>query len=244
MTGNAVLEKLEAALASHGMTLRGGFAPGEWDGLPEAASGAERTLLLVGNAGPEMYRHFFAAPESSNGTDNPLDSWTRRVIAPIAERFGAEALFPFGGPPWHPFQRWAMRAEGLRASPLGILIHPRFGVWHAYRAALLFQAALPVAPAPAGVHPCDTCIERPCLTTCPAGAVTVERYDHLSCAGHAAAPAGEECSSRGCMARRACPVGREHAYPAQALRFHMAAFLHNHAPRNSEPAPTVKLLIR
>ena len=30
---------------------------------------------------------------------------------------------------------------------------------------------------------------------------------------------------RGCMARRACPVGRDHLYPAAQARFHMEAFL-------------------
>jgi hypothetical protein len=154
-----------------------------------------------------------------------LDDWTRRVVVPVAERFGARAAFPSDGPPWLPFQRWAMRAEGVRASPLGVLIHPDFGLWHAYRAALVFDRALDLAPAPLRAHPCDTCADRPCLTACPVGAVTAEAYAVDKCAQHVAGGAGEACRSIGCLARRACPVGAGQVYPERAMAFHMAAFL-------------------
>jgi hypothetical protein len=50
-------------------------------------------------------------------------------------------------------------------------------------------------------------------------------YDVDRCAAHLRTAEGAECRERGCLARRACPVGREHAYgPAQA-QFHMTAFL-------------------
>ena len=35
-----------------------------------------------------------------------------------------------------------MRAEGLKPSPIGILMHPQFGLWHAYRGALLFDVEI------------------------------------------------------------------------------------------------------
>ena len=65
----------------------------------------------------------------------------RRVAAaidPLARSVGAMALYPFDGPPYRPFQRWAMRAEPVAPSPLGLFIHPEYGLWHAYRAALVF----------------------------------------------------------------------------------------------------------
>src|SRR6201999_1900384 len=99
-------------------------------------------------------RHFFAT------TLNPvhaLDPWTRKTLAPIAAQFGARAVFPFGGPPWFPFQRWAMRAEGLRSSPLGVLIHPEFGLWHAYRAAFLFDALVDDAAPKSLPFACEAC---------------------------------------------------------------------------------------
>jgi ferredoxin-like protein FixX len=225
----AELTDLAAALQHHGMRIRGGFALTEDDeqglaGFADLASpNRSRTLVLIGNAGPALYEAFFAAAEMAG--NNPLDDWTRRVVLPIAERFGAHAAFPSDGPPWLPFQRWAMRAEGVKASPLGVLIHPEFGLWHAYRAALVFDRMLDLPPAPVRPHPCDTCETRPCLTTCPAGAVTAQAYAVDNCAAHVASRDGKACRSIGCLARRACPVGMDHRYPDQAMAFHMAAFL-------------------
>jgi hypothetical protein len=225
----AELSDLGAALRCHGMLIRGGFALTEDDeqglaGFPDLASAMRgRTLVLIGNAGPALYDAFFAAGET--GGDNPLDDWTRRVVLPIADRFGARAAFPSDGPPWLPFQRWAMRAEGVKASPLGVLIHPEFGLWHAYRAALVFDRVLDLPAAPVRAHPCDTCAGRPCLKTCPVGAVTDQGYAVDNCARHVGSREGRACRSIGCLARRACPVGAGQVYPDRAMAFHMAAFL-------------------
>jgi hypothetical protein len=157
---------------------------------------------------------------------NPLDSWTRRVVTAAAGDLGASAsLFPFEGPPYHPFQRWALRADRVHPSPLGILIHPEFGLWHAYRAALCFVAELALPARPAAQTPCGTCRDRPCLSTCPVSAFSASGYDVEACARHVASPAGAPCREQGCLARDACPVGQAYAYsPAQA-GFHMTHFL-------------------
>ncbi len=229
MSDKGNIAELSAALRPHGMLLRGGFALTEADeqGLAEfpdlASAQRGRTLLLLGNAGAPLYEAFFAA--GSIAGPNPLDDWTRRILLPIADRFGARAGFPSDGPPWLPFQRWAMRAEGVKPSPLGVLIHPAFGLWHAYRAALVFDQVLDLPPAPRGSHPCDTCADKPCLSTCPVGAVTAAGYAVDNCAQHVASGAGKACRSIGCLARRACPVGADLVYPDAAMAFHMAAFL-------------------
>jgi hypothetical protein len=228
---------LAAALQRHGMLIRGGFALTEDDerglaAFPDLAAATRgRTLVLIGNAGPALYECFFAAGETAG--DNPLDDWTRRMVMPIAARFGGRAAFPSDGPPWLPFQRWAMRAEGLKPSPLGVLIHPTFGLWHAYRAALVFDRGLDLPAVTRAGHPCDTCVGRPCLTSCPVGAVTMQAYAVDNCAGHVGSGAGQACRSIGCLARRACPVGTEHLYPDRAMAFHMAAFLRGRGRANS-----------
>jgi hypothetical protein len=239
MSDKGNIAELSAALSPHGMLIRGGFALTEEDeqglaGFPDLASPKRgRFLLLVGNAGAPLYDAFFAAGALTGA--NPLDDWTRRIVLPIAERFSARAAFPSDGPPWQPFQRWAMRAEGVRPSPLGVLIHPEFGLWHAYRAALVFDQALDFQPAPFRAHPCDTCIEKPCLATCPVGAVTAAGYAVDNCARHVASGAGKPCRSIGCLARRACPVGAERVYPDRAMAFHMAAFLRGRGLPVSHP---------
>jgi ferredoxin len=220
------LDDIAGRVTALGLLPRGALACGAGDGVPDQPDGrASRTLLLIGNAGGSLWPEFQGAPEASDGRPDPLDRWSRRVIGGLAEMVGALALFPFGGPPYLPFLTWAQRAEPLAVSPLGMMIHPDYGLWHAYRGALAFAETLPLPAVPARPSPCESCREKPCLTACPVGAFTAEGYGVTACVDHVAAPQGVDCLDLGCRARRACPVGRGYRYPAPQARLHMEAFL-------------------
>ena len=227
------LSQLSDALAIHGMALRGGFAVASLDDVPDMKDGsAARTLLLVGNVGGAMWPAFARSGALADPHPDRMDRWTRRVIDAIATDCGATPLYPFSGPPYHPFQRWAARAEPVHVSPLRIFIHPTFGLWHAYRAALIFGERLdlsriagPDAAKSSADNPCVTCDGRPCLSACPVGAFQEAGFDDLACARHVDGPDGTECRDHGCLARRACPVGREYSYSPPQMAFHMEAFL-------------------
>ncbi len=212
-------------LASLGLLLRGGFRPTATDTLPALPNGqAARTLLMVGNAGPDMWRAFSGSREAADGEPHPLNRWTRRHVDAIAQAAGGVALYPFDATPAWPFQRWAARAEPVFPSPLGLLIHPQYGLWHAYRAAILVAPDLQLpAPAPS-TSPCTTCADQPCLSTCPMEAFSTSGYDVPACASHLALPAGQDCLGGGCLARRACPVGEDYAQTSAQNGFHMQAF--------------------
>lgn len=181
-----------------------------------------RTLVLAGHVGSSCWTHFESFRADYRG-DDPLDAWSRFVGDAIAAEFETQALYPFDKP-WWPWQNWCRRIEGLRPSPLGILIHPQYGLWHGYRVAFAFREAIEVPPPVALEHPCDRCIDKPCISHCPAAAVTPDRFDLRRCRSHLAGPAGRAgCMTQGCLARNACPVGRQYRYDAAQLRFHMAA---------------------
>jgi hypothetical protein len=223
------LPSIERLVAVHGLHLRGGFHPAADDGVPPLADGrTPATLILIGNVGSSLWPAFSSAVEAGDGAPDPLNRWTQRVIGGIAREVGAEPLFPFGGPPYLPFQRWAMRAEAVAPSPLGILIHPDYGLWHAYRGALAFAERLALPARVDRPRPCDSCPNRPCLSACPVGAFSERGYDVPACVGHIGSPAGAACMDGGCLARRACPVGPGYGYGAVQARFHMAAFLAAH----------------
>jgi len=221
------LSELQDTLAPHGLRVRGGFATGRaTDPAILAEAPWARTLILIGNVGSELWDKSGAAISDITGPD-PLDRWTRQVIDPIARSLGGLALYPFAGPPYWPFQRWAERAEGVRSSPIGIQIHADYGLWHAYRAALLLPVAVDLT-APAGRdHPCDTCVEKPCLTHCPVDAFSAAGYDVDRCVGHIVAVQYEKgsCNDVGCLARLACPIGAAWRYRPDHARFHMTAFV-------------------
>jgi hypothetical protein len=182
------------------------------------------TVVLVGVVGGRCWDAFQAAEESRQ-SPHPLDRWSRRVVTGLAAELGAEALFPFGGPPFLPFLRWARRAEAVHPSPIGPLIHPDYGLWHAYRGALAFAECLDLPPADQRPSPCDSCADKPCLTTCPVAAFSQTGYDVPACIGHLLGDSGGDCLGGGCLARRACPVGVAFQYPPAQMGFHMRAFL-------------------
>lgn len=223
-----MVSELTERLATCGMSLRGGFIVESEDGVPGLPDGRRaRTLLLLGNIGGSMWPAFAAAEQP--GPD-PMDGWTRNVLAPVAAAMGAHALYPADGPPYLPFQRWAERAEPVFRSPLGILIHPTYGLWHAYRAALVFADEVDFPRHADATNPCTACASRPCLSACPVGAFSGASFDAADCARHADGPDGADCSGGGCLARRACPVGRDFTYPSEQLAFHMEAFLARRRP--------------
>jgi len=221
------LNEIEQSLQGAGLTPRGAFHPADSDGVPPlAAATPARTVVLAGNAGPHMWRAFDAARAAGGMT---LDVWSGRVLTDLAARLGARAVFPFERP-YLPFQRWAMRAEACHPSPLGLLIHSDYGLWHGYRGALLFAAPIELPPPDCRASPCASCADRPCLSACPAGAFEATGYDVAACARHLALTPEPACMHIGCLPRHACPVGRDYRYaPAQA-RFHMLPFLRNHRP--------------
>lgn len=223
MSGSVDYATIAAAIEPTGMVARGGFAVGAGDAVPPIAEGQPtQTVVIVGNVTGPMWSRFDR--ERTPGPD-PLDRWTRDVLSPIADRFGARFLHP-SDRPFQPFQRWAQRADDVWQSPIGLLIHPEAGLWHAYRGALLFADTVAGLPAVGGlVSPCLACVDQPCLTACPVDAFTPNGYDGDACAGHVVSGRDPACLGLGCAARRACPVGAGREYPPDQMAFHMRAFV-------------------
>ncbi len=213
----ASLPALIALLADHRLEVLGGFAvPQDEDGLPPGT----RTLLLIGPAEPGFWPHLTAQPEW-DGQPDPVDRWSRRVIGRLASDLGAKALFPFGGAPYHPFYAWALRTGQVCDSPVRLLVHARQGLMVSFRGALALKEA--VALPPPSPRPCDTCAA-PCLTACPAGALTGAGYDLPGCHGFLDTGDGQNCMTGGCQVRRACPVSQSYARLPQQSGYHMRQF--------------------
>lgn len=224
-------DAVAAAIAPTGMIARGGFEPRPSDAVPPLTDGrAVGTVVVVGNVGGAIWSRFRAAERR---VPDPLDDWTRRVLRPIAAEFGAEYVHP-SDEPFVPIQRWAQRADDVFDSPIGLLVHPDHGLWHAYRGALLFPG--PVSGLPrVGTRssPCVTCVGQPCRTTCPvdafetddsAGEARLVGYDHDRCRTHVRSGREPRCLTAGCAARRACPVNADGRYDTDQMTFHMRAF--------------------
>lgn len=223
MMNNVVFRKIDTALKTAGLSLRGGIEKSDQteryflsDGRPVM------TILMVGNIGGAFWAEF---AKSAEDRVNPLDRWSHSVISSAIKDFDGEVVMPNDGPPYYPFQQWAMTAEPVAPSPLKILIHPNYGLWHAYRGAIFCADKIKLPKREDCASPCVSCLDKPCLTTCPVGAITSNGYDVAACASHMKSDAGKECLTSGCKARHVCPVGREYAYENRQSRFHGQAFL-------------------
>jgi hypothetical protein len=213
------LAEIEARLAAVALDVLGGFHAEDDPGLPPGA----RTLLLIGPREPGFWAHLTRSPEWQDGAPDPVDRWSRRVIGRLACDLGGKALFPFGGPPHHPFYRWALRSGRAWASPVTLLVHDRAGLFVSYRGAIALKNRLDL-PDPPAAPPCASCSAKPCLGACPAGALTGAGYDVPACHAFLDSEAGAGCMELGCAVRRACPVSQAYGRLPGQSAYHMRLF--------------------
>ncbi len=119
-----------------------------------------------------------------------------------------------------------MRAEGLKPSPLGILVHPEYGLWHAYRGALLFDAEISIQAPQEVIHLCDLCPGKPCLKSCPVDAYSQDGFRLSGLSRSCARPFRRALPhAAAALTATLCPYGTAYRYPADEQAFHMAAFM-------------------
>ena len=224
MNAPVTIDAVEGVFAPHGLFYRGGFKP-----APGTLDIALGTVVLIGNAGSAMWASFQADPIAQDGRPNPLNRWIEKVVGSAADTLGAHPVYAHDGPPFIPFLTWAAQCDAVSPSPLGLFVNPDFGLWHAYRAALLFAASLNLPASDQRRSPCETCPDRPCTTACRVPGNDLVRDHVQGCAG-SGLPEGQDCSRHGCGSRRACPVGRDYLYEPAHMRFHMDAFLRSGGP--------------
>lgn len=211
------LAQIEEACAAQLLANFGAFHPRPDDLAPDGIG----TIILLGPQEPGFWEMFTQSPEYLDGAPDPIDRWSLRVITGLAQDLRAEAYFPFGGPPYQPFIRWAHASGRAFASPLGLLVHDRAGMMVSYRGALGFAARLKVPPT--GPRPCTDCADQPCLSACPVDAFATGSYDVPRCKADLERP-GNTCLTEGCAIRLACPISQRYGRAPAQSAFHMRAF--------------------
>lgn len=214
-----------AALDRIGLNLQAVFA---LDRLPPAVLDrlgdrrGYRQLVLVGNAGPALWRAVTAAATPG---EHPIDDFSVRAVegwldaacGPVRRR----RLYP-GDVPLD-LQALGRLAGWHHDSPFKVGIHPRWGTWFGYRVALLTDTALPATRPLPSAPPCEACRGRPCAGACPAGAIADEGFSLAQCIAYRRQPASR-CAGT-CVARLACPVGVDQRYDEAQIRHSYAESL-------------------
>ena len=166
-------------------------------------------LILLGHAGKRLWECVQAA--GMVGKD-PIDHYVRQTVARFfAEDFPAtryQMVYPGNTPVG--LQQLGKLAGWHNTSPFMVGIDSEWGSWFAYRAVILADSTfLPFST----VHrstPCPSCLARPCVTACPASALSGPNFALDKCIAYRRQP--DSACRNTCVARTTCPVGSEHRY--------------------------------
>ncbi len=180
--------------------------------LPERALGY-RQLVVLGHGGTSFF------DQTALQASDPLDERTIDLFESFMARVGCsefEVLYPLR------HDVIDLRSLGLQlgwqqSSQLGIGIHPVWGTWFAYRLVAATNTDLPVTVCQKITSPCETCKDKPCLSACPASAPG-DTFQLNACSEERLR-VDSDCADR-CLAREACPVGREHQYSREQIQYH------------------------
>ena len=231
---DSLLGKIRVAAAPYGLNLIAAVPADRYDASAPPSMRARtlapnaKSIVVIGNGGGA----FWAAFKKYAGTHprwrqrtHPLDDFTREIISneivPVVQQQGLACtpIFPFLGEATLNFIGLGKLAGLGGPSILGVLIHPVYGPWIAFRAALLLDVPLDQPGEAFDFDPCPRCVPRTCINACPASAVKFPSgWDIPRCLTHRI-EVEADCASR-CHARAACVIGPEHRYPDDELEYH------------------------
>ena len=229
------IEKIRRAGAPYGLNLVAAVTVERYDSAVSDAYRAcviapdARTIIVVANGGGDLWaalkRHARAHPGWWQRT-NPLDDFTREIvedeIVRAAQSAGAaiRVVYPFmHGEATLNFIELGKAAGLAGPSLLGVAVHPVYGPWIAFRAAILIDRKIDAPGPAAGFDPCLSCTARSCIAACPVGAVAYPAgWDVPKCLTHRVEDE-PDCAPR-CHARVRCVLGPVHRYADDELAYH------------------------
>jgi len=187
-------------------------------------------------------------PVESNEHTNPLDDYTTASLCAALRRQLSdrdwEILYPDNsnsGGHW-PLQEIGRHCGWHFESPLGIGVNSVCGLWFAYRSLIALKVGASGLQAEVGrlqvesgrlqleanvrttlktsdtESPCLSCVNTPCVQTCPADALTLGAAPNLdACVSHRTKD-GSSCAQT-CLARIACPLAAGLQYSEDQLAY-------------------------
>jgi hypothetical protein len=232
---SSVVERVRAAGEPYGLNLVAAVPVDRYDSAVTepyragALDSGARSIVVIANGGGALWAAHKEHARRNPGwweRDHPLDDFTRTVveheIAPAARKTGARCtvVFPFmRGKATLNFIELGKEAGLAGPSILGVVVHPRFGPWIAFRAAILIDEKVDAPGDACGFDPCPSCVERPCIAACPTAAVAYPAgWDIPRCLAYRI-ESEPDCARR-CHSRAACVLGPEHRYPEDELAYH------------------------
>jgi methylmalonic aciduria homocystinuria type C protein len=209
------VDEVARRCAERGIDLAAVTAAGAYDELVDAPfrldAPADATVLVVGNT-RAMWPHLERFVHEHGPMADPVDTYVTTVVreATVDVADVIDIRFSHEPPPRRlAIQRLADRAGLAWLSPSHLCVHPIYGPWIALRAAIVLERGLERRPIPAAAPVC----------ACEAGCLPKLR--EAIAAGEPTGNAEMVANWEAWLAMRdACPVGREHRYTDEQIRYH------------------------
>jgi hypothetical protein len=174
-------------------------------------------LILLGHGGRTMWD---GLQQSDIDSDHPVDDYSiqcveqffadehpqqqYKILYPGTHRVGLQQLGKLAG--WH------------HPSPFWVGVNNEWGSWYAYRVVVLANSNFTTTSRVESESPCDSCDDKPCISICPANALTESNFDVKQCSAYRLQE-NSNCSHQ-CLSRLRCPVGKEHRYSREQIEYH------------------------
>ena len=229
-TNDSENRRIENWLRIRGFDLFAVMDPARWPGpLRESFRTLDINLpmgtriVLLGSVGRTLWE---IVRRDHWQDSNPIDRYSIRIVEELRKLHwhGQKIEWLHPGPCPIPIQRLCRQAGWSHPSLRGLDIHAQCGTWFACRAVIVVSRSIECTPRESSRSPCESCLEKPCRSHCPSGAVTdIEAFGLMACGSYRLAK--ESNCAHLCLSRLACPIGASQRYSDAQLDYHGALSL-------------------
>ena len=184
-----------------------------------------RQLVLIGHGGTGLWNEVSSIVACADAADHPIDSFSidsvKQFFSEKVPDLSYRVVYP--GSSLIPLQQLGELAGWHNDSPFKVGVNQVWGSWFAYRVCVLTDSDWSASSVVKLESPCSRCQEQPCITACPAGAMSDGDFHINNCIAFRQ-KVKSDCNQR-CLARLACPIGDEHKYSTDQLSYHYSRSL-------------------
>ncbi|MBV1910562.1 MAG: hypothetical protein KUG78_14770 [Kangiellaceae bacterium] len=184
-----------------------------------------RQLILLGHFGTRMWQQQNKESNKQPVTsEDPIDNYSiqtvERVFSNKYPHIKTQLIYPLKGKADTTIglQQLGALVGWHSDSPLKVGINQHWGTWSAYRIAMLANSQFSVTVQQQATSPCISCQQKACISACPAQALEEKQFDLTACINYRKSD-HSSCKDR-CLARMACPIGKEHQYSVEQINYH------------------------
>lgn len=174
-------------------------------------------LFLFAHGGKKMWEEL---KKTGIDSENPVDDFSTQLILQYFKSDFPNNRFKiiYPGPQTIGLRKLGELAGWHHDSPFRIGINKNWGSWFAYRVVVLADTCLKPSEKVESESPCHGCIEKSCIFSCPANAMSDGTLSLDTCIRYRK-QTDSNCKKT-CLSRTACHVAPQHRYTEEQINYH------------------------